>query len=73
MISNRHDLDAVIHLGDYIYENKENNQKDKRIKRDISPTTEIIDLKDYRMRYAQYRLDEDFILRLVIKSVMINL
>jgi alkaline phosphatase D len=61
MISNRHDLDAVIHLGDYIYENRESNQKNKRIKRDISPTTEIIDLKDYRMRYAQYRLDEDFI------------
>ncbi|NJN76963.1 MAG: phosphodiesterase [Saprospiraceae bacterium] len=61
MIANRHDLDAVIHLGDYIYEYKEGGYGDKSTKRNISPTMEIIDLQDYRMRYSQYRLDVDFI------------
>jgi alkaline phosphatase D len=61
MIANRHDLDAVIHLGDYIYEYKENGYGDKSIGRNISPTSEILDLNEYRMRYSQYRLDADFI------------
>jgi alkaline phosphatase D len=61
MIANRHDLDAVIHLGDYIYEYKEGGYDTKKLERNISPTTEIIDLQDYRFRYSQYRLDENFI------------
>lgn len=61
MIANRQDLDAVIHLGDYIYEYAEGGYENKKLKRNISPTTEIIDLQDYRMRYGQYRLDADFI------------
>lgn len=60
-IAKQHDLDAVIHLGDYIYEISERNTNQKYRNRNISPTTEIIDLKDYRMRYNQYRLDIDFI------------
>lgn len=59
-VANQHDLDAVLHLGDYIYESHEGHKK-KSIGRTISPTTEAIDLKDYRMRYNQYRLDVDFI------------
>ena len=61
MVANRQDLDAVIHLGDYIYEYAEGGYETKKLKRNISPTTEIIDLQDYRMRYSQYRLDADFI------------
>lgn len=60
-ISNQHDLDAVIHLGDYIYETGEGQYANKDLNRNISPTNEILDLKDYRMRYSQYRLDMDFI------------
>lgn len=60
-ISNQPDLDAVIHLGDYIYETGEGVYADKELKRNVSPLTEIIDLKDYRLRYSQYRLDVDFI------------
>jgi len=60
-IADRHDLDAVIHLGDYIYEYGEGSYETKKLERNISPTTEVIDLQGYRMRYSQYRLDEDFI------------
>lgn len=60
-IANQSDLDAVIHLGDYIYETGEGVYANDKLKRNVSPLTEIIDLKDYRMRYSQYRLDIDFI------------
>lgn len=60
-IANQTDLDAIIHLGDYIYEPGEGQYGDKTLNRNLSPLTEILDLKDYRMRYSQYRLDEDFI------------
>lgn len=58
-ISQRNDIDAVVHLGDYIYEyaNKLGG-KFKAIRNHI-PMREIVSLKDYRSRYAQYRLDED--------------
>jgi alkaline phosphatase D len=61
VISKRNDLDAVIHLGDYIYEYGEGGYNRKNLARNLSPTTEILDLADYRMRYSQYRLDIDFI------------
>ena len=60
-IAKQNDLDAVIHLGDYIYEYGEGRYATDSLKRQVSPTTEILDLKDYRMRYSQYRLDVDFI------------
>ncbi|MEM6294268.1 MAG: alkaline phosphatase D family protein [Myxococcota bacterium] len=55
-VSERPDLDLVIHLGDYIYEygNAEYGEV-----RDYEPPTEIVSLDDYRMRYAQYRRDVD--------------
>jgi alkaline phosphatase D len=58
-ISARNDLDAVIHLGDYIYEYGAGAYGDSVLKRKHIPSKEIIDLDDYRARYAQYRLDKD--------------
>ncbi len=57
-IADRNDLDAVIHLGDYIYEYgaNTNNRQDARAH---APTTEIVTLADYRARYSQHRLDTD--------------
>ena len=59
----RDNINAVLHLGDYIYEYPANSYEDKRSDREHFPKHEIISLDDYRKRYAQYRLDED--LRLV--------
>jgi alkaline phosphatase D len=50
----REDLDLVVHLGDYIYEYA---GADKRPRKHLGG--EITTLDDYRIRYAQYRLDED--------------
>lgn len=55
-ISERADLDLVVHLGDYIYEYATGGYGDVR---PYEPETEILTLADYRMRYAQYRRDED--------------
>ncbi|MCS7086945.1 MAG: alkaline phosphatase D family protein, partial [Bacteroidia bacterium] len=53
-IGRRNDLDAVIHLGDYIYEYAAFGAT-----RLHDPPKEILTLEDYRMRYSQYRLDQD--------------
>ncbi len=58
-ISERNDLDAVLHLGDYIYEYGPGSYGDTSLNRINIPAKEIITLGDYRTRYAQYRLDED--------------
>ena len=55
----RDDVDAVIHLGDYIYEYGPNTYGDSTFFRKNIPAKEIITLQDYRDRYSQYRLDED--------------
>jgi alkaline phosphatase D len=47
------DLDLVVHLGDYIYENAGTGS----IGRPHLPVTETFSLTDYRIRYAQYKLD----------------
>ena len=52
-------LDAVIHLGDYIYEYGKGVYGDSTTQRFHLPAHEIISLQDYRTRYAQYRLDPD--------------
>ncbi|MBT6031004.1 MAG: alkaline phosphatase, partial [Kordiimonadaceae bacterium] len=57
-------FDAVLHLGDYIYEygNGEGQygaDVGKRIGRLSDPEHEIITLDDYRRRHALYRSDED--------------
>ena len=53
------DVDAVVHLGDYIYEYGPGVYGDKTFFRKNIPPHEIITLQDYRDRYSQYRLDED--------------
>lgn len=53
------DLDAVVHLGDYIYEYAPGKYGDSTLQRTHLPEKELITLQDYRTRYAQYRLDPD--------------
>ncbi len=48
------DLDLIIHLGDYIYEY---GPKAKQVRYHIGPECETLD--EYRLRYAQYRCDEN--------------
>lgn len=57
----RNDFDAVIHLGDYIYEYSSNGgvNNNPNTDRNFEPSNEIITLYDYRTRYAHYKLDED--------------
>jgi alkaline phosphatase D len=52
-------LDAVVHLGDYIYEHQQGTYARQGIDRNHLPNKELISLNDYRTRYAQYRLDPD--------------
>ncbi len=58
-IAKNKNIDAVIHLGDYIYEYGKGVYGDTTTGRFHLPENEIICLKDYRTRYAQYRLDPD--------------
>ncbi|MDC8760184.1 alkaline phosphatase D family protein [Janthinobacterium fluminis] len=56
------DIDAAIHLGDYIYEYPREGYASKdaaALKREVEPKNEIVTLTDYRSRYAQYRSDVD--------------
>jgi alkaline phosphatase D len=53
-ITQRNDIYAVIHLGDYIYEYGGGTAP-----RNHEPSNEIITLTDYRMRHSHYKLDED--------------
>ena len=59
-ISKRTALDAVIHLGDYIYEygvDGYGGQAGQEIDRNHEPPMEIVSLGDYRTRHAQYKRD----------------
>ncbi|MFC4858907.1 alkaline phosphatase D family protein [Actinophytocola glycyrrhizae] len=51
-LAERGDLDAVLHLGDYIYEGGGGAV------RPHDPPREILTLADYRRRHAQYKSDE---------------
>ncbi|MGI9293329.1 MAG: alkaline phosphatase D family protein [Pseudomonadales bacterium] len=56
------DYDAVVHLGDYIYEYAAGGfatQDAEALGRVPDPIGEIVSLEDYRTRYAQYRSDVD--------------
>lgn len=59
-IAEKEDLNAVVHLGDYIYEYEPGGYGDPSLDRKHLPAKEITTLADYRTRYAQYRLDKDF-------------
>ncbi len=58
----RDDLDAAIHLGDYIYEYGVGGYASadaEAMGRVSEPAGELFTLEDYRRRYAQYRGDPD--------------
>lgn len=54
-------VDAVIHLGDYIYEyggpGSYGDETDRGLNRPHDPPHEIVTLADYRVRHAQYKSD----------------
>jgi alkaline phosphatase D len=56
-IAARDDLDAVVHLGDYIYEYASGKYGDTTLGRFHEPRHEVVSLADYHLRYAQYRSD----------------
>lgn len=60
-IAKQKNLDAVLHLGDYIYEYGSWRGGPKRMQkrryRDHIPDKVCTELRDYRTRYGQYRLD----------------
>ena len=59
-VANRADLDAVLHLGDYIYEFANGVYGDGAGSGRIPmPAGEASTLADYRLRYATYRTDID--------------
>lgn len=56
------DVDAALHLGDYIYEYAREgyaSEQAEALGRQVNPDAECITLEDYRTRYAQYRTDPD--------------
>lgn len=60
-LARRNDLDAIVHLGDYIYEygNFVYGSDSLWEERLVEPAEEIVTLFDYRSRYSTYRLDPD--------------
>lgn len=55
-IARRTDLDAMLFLGDYIYETAATSPLPGR---SHIPAKEIVTLEDYRLRHAQYKTDPD--------------
>jgi alkaline phosphatase D len=58
----RGDLDAVLHLGDYVYEYGTGSYgygQANRVIRAHEPAHEMVSLADYRQRHAQYKTDPD--------------
>ena len=61
-LADRGDLDAVIHLGDYLYEYQPGKYSYGHLNEDIrrhDPPRETVSLLDYRRRHAQYKTDPD--------------
>lgn len=60
VLKERNDFDAILGLGDYIYEYEEGGYApNATANRHWEPTNETITLLDYRARYSTYRLDDD--------------
>lgn len=55
-LAQRNDIDAVLHLGDYIYEYGTGEYGDVR---PYEPAHEMITLEDYRIRHAYYKREAD--------------
>ena len=59
-LANRVDLDAILHLGDYLYEYANAQYGDGgKYGRTPLPDKEVVALQDYRERHAQYKADPD--------------
>jgi len=60
-LSERDDLDLVLHLGDYLYEYPDQPEQGigSAIGRAMEPPGPAVTLEDYRRRYAEYRRDPD--------------
>ncbi len=61
-LKNRNDIDAVLHLGDYIYEYNTGGFASNNVTqqgRTVEPTNEIISQKDYLIRHSHYKLDKN--------------
>ncbi|MGO1298246.1 MAG: alkaline phosphatase D family protein [Vibrio sp.] len=60
LAAQRDDLDALLHLGDYIYEYGRGgyaSENAQQMDREVLPASELLSLSDYRTRYAQYHTD----------------
>jgi alkaline phosphatase D len=58
----KQEVDAVLHLGDYLYEYDSEGYASDRAEefgRVVDPKNELLSLSDYRKRYAQYHSDSD--------------
>ena len=58
----RDDLDATVHLGDYLYEygrGEGASANEQALNRLVQPAAETLSLADYRARHAQYKTDPD--------------
>ncbi|MFH8218960.1 alkaline phosphatase D family protein [Streptomyces sp. NPDC018057] len=59
-LADRGDLDAWLHLGDYIYEYRTGEYAARgTVVRPHEPAHEILTLADYRIRHARYKTDPD--------------
>ncbi|MGW0517255.1 alkaline phosphatase D family protein [Crossiella sp. NPDC003009] len=56
-LAERGDLDAVLHMGDYLYEYEPGGFPVGQYVRPHMPPREILSLADYRQRHAQYKTD----------------
>jgi alkaline phosphatase D len=60
LVAQRPDLDAVLHLGDYLYEYGNGTYGDGALLGRVPvPDREMVSLLDYRQRHAQYKTDAD--------------
>ncbi|MDB5284136.1 MAG: hypothetical protein JWO06_3211, partial [Bacteroidota bacterium] len=57
-ISNRNNIDAVVHVGDYIYEYGSGDYTANISGRTYDPPAECITELGYELRYSQYKLDD---------------
>lgn len=58
-LTQRNDVDFILHLGDYIYEYGAGGYSANLSGRINEPANEIITLSDYRIRHSHYKLDEN--------------
>ena len=57
ILNERNDVDFIMHLGDYIYEDGYHNDGIDTLHRRVFPEYDAYDKPSYEMRYSWYRLD----------------